>query len=140
MVSACSHSRAHLFFTASIISDRIFGARQCESLAQCTTGEGLNLEEQEDNKMGFYTDVTKKRDVNTMYYLQTNITDLNDVPWCKSHFLLLCFFIFINYLYSRSVKNICHFNKKLIKTCCIKMNVTFSRVGHAKKSIFCLSL
>nr|XP_034300155.1 uncharacterized protein LOC105322194 isoform X1 [Crassostrea gigas] len=79
-LSTCSHSRVHLLFTASIISDRIFGAKQCESLRQCTTGKGLDLEEEEDNKMGFYTDVTKKRRVNTMYYLQTNITDLNDVP------------------------------------------------------------
>lgn len=77
---ACSHSRAQVFFTASIISDRIFGARQCESLAQCTTGDGLNLEGQEDNRMGFHTDVTKKRGVDTMYYLETDIEDLGDVP------------------------------------------------------------
>lgn len=69
-----------MLFTASIISDRIFGAKQCESLRQCTTGKGLNLEEEEDNKMGFYTDVTKKREVNTMYYLKTDIRDLDDVP------------------------------------------------------------
>lgn len=77
---ACSHSRAQVFFTASIISDRIFGARQCESLEQCTTGDGLNLEGQEDNRMGFHTDVTKKRGVDTMYYLKTKIKDLGDVP------------------------------------------------------------
>lgn len=77
---ACSHSRAHLFFTASVISDRIFGARQCESLAQCTKGDKSNLKGQEDNKMGFHTDVTKKRDVDTMYYLETNIRNLGDVP------------------------------------------------------------
>lgn len=78
---SCSHSRAQVFFTASIISDRIFGAMQCKSLVQCTTGDKSNLKKgQEDNKMGFHTDVTKKRGVDTMYYLETNIEDLGDVP------------------------------------------------------------
>lgn len=77
---ACSHSRAQVFFTASIISNRIFGARKCKPLTQCTSGDGLNLEGQEDNRMGFHTDVTKKRGVDTMYYLETNIKDLGDVP------------------------------------------------------------
>lgn len=77
---ACSHSRAQVFFTASIRSDRIFGARQCESLAQCRKGKNLNLKGQVDNKMGFHIDVTKKREVNTMYYLKTKIKDLGDVP------------------------------------------------------------
>lgn len=95
---ACSHSRAHMFFTASVISDRIFGARQCESLAQCTKGDKSNLKGQEDNKMGFHTDVTKKRDVDTMYYLETNIRNLGDVPWNMYCSLPLYFFFTTYYI------------------------------------------
>lgn len=75
----CSYFWVQVYFIVLIIFDCIFGVKKCELLNQCKIGRGLDLEGEEDNKMGFYMDVMKKREVNIMYYLKIDIRDFDDV-------------------------------------------------------------
>ncbi|XP_061163845.1 lipase member I-like [Saccostrea echinata] len=76
-LSTCSHSRAYELFTESILSDQKFKAWECGTLDQCKTGEGIDTNTPEDNRMGFYVNDSM---IYRMYYLRTNKTSPYDIP------------------------------------------------------------
>ncbi|XP_062576307.1 uncharacterized protein LOC134238210 [Saccostrea cucullata] len=73
----CSHSRAYLFFTESILSDQKFKAWECDTTQQCRKGKGIDKKKPLDNRMGFYVNDSK---IYEKYYLETNKKSPYDIP------------------------------------------------------------
>ncbi|XP_078317695.1 pancreatic lipase-related protein 2-like [Crassostrea virginica] len=80
---ACSHGRAHVYFTESILTDCPFTAFPCDSYVNFTKGECMTCGTRGCSQMGYYADQYNARG---KMYLTTQVKEHG--PFCGFHYVI----------------------------------------------------